>query len=187
MGRRVLQDSIPGLEGPPRPQALSKRNPGRREVPGGCPATPPLAGACPRRAWCRAAGPRSREKDRQRVAREPRLLRTQATRRTLCARGCAAHAHAWPVAAARPPALLSGQPSSQPSPQRSQINRKCGERRRPEVWQPRLRPSPLLAGNRRPPTLPADPQIVKAPPFGGGFSWQSVHLKPKRGNSRAGR
>lgn len=104
----------PGTRGASRPRA---RGPERREVPGGCPATPPPAGACPRRAWWRGAG----QKDGGRDARPPRVLRAEATRLTVRARRGPARAHARPVAAspvaARPPALLPAPPSAEPDQQ----------------------------------------------------------------------
>lgn len=54
----------------------------------------------------------------------------------------------WPPPARRP--------SSPPSPQRSRINRKCGERptRTPEVWRPRFPPAPTSRGKPQTPTGP---------------------------------
>lgn len=142
----VLPASTPGLEGPPRPQALGRGGPGRREVPGGCPATPPLARACPRRAWCRAesGGPDGSTEGGWRGSRGCSRLRRRAY--ALCP--------GWPRAPTpgQGPSPSARRPSSQPSPQLSRINRKCGERptRPPEVWRPRFRQRPSLAGNRIP-------------------------------------
>lgn len=157
-GPGVLPASTPGLVGPPRPQALGRGGPGRREVPGGCPATPPLAGACPRRAWCRAAGPRAGRKHGGQVTRRPRVLEAQATRRTtFCAQGGPACAHAWPVSDRRPPAgpplrpALSGAGSTGSVASARPGHRKCGG--------PAFPPRPPLAGNRRPPHGSARRQV----------------------------
>lgn len=155
-GPGVLPASTPGLVGPPRPQALGRGGPGRREVPGGCPATPPLAGACPRRAWCRAAGPRAGRKHGGQVTLRPRVLEAQATRRTtFCAQGGPACAHAWPVSDRRPPAgpplrpALSGAGSTGSVASARPGHRKCGG--------PAFPPRPPLAGSRRPPRVPQAP------------------------------
>lgn len=84
------------------------RGAGRREVPGGCPAKPPPTAACPRRASCRAAGPRAGGKDAGQEARPPRLLPAPETRRTLCARD--RPARATPAQGPPPP------PEPPPSP-----------------------------------------------------------------------
>lgn len=96
-----------------------------RGVPGGYPATPPPAEACPRRAWRREAGPRVGGKDRAREARPPRVLQAQETGGTLGARA--------PTPRRRLPAR---QPSPLPSPRGARTtgsvanarpgHRKCG-------------------------------------------------------------
>lgn len=93
--------------------ALGRGGPGGgRAVPGGCPAKPPPTAACPRRAWCRAAGLRAGRKDGGQEARPPRLLPAPETRRTLCARDRPARA----TPAQWPPPPPARRPSSQPSP-----------------------------------------------------------------------
>lgn len=110
---------------------------GAARVPGGCPATPPPAGACPRRAWWRGAGQEDRRAGGAAAEGAP---------------GCSDEADApCPPRPRARPRLATGRrprslpptrrPSSQPSPPRSRINRKCGERagELPEVWRPRFR------------------------------------------------
>ena len=101
--------------------------------------------------------------------------------RVLCALGGPARAHAWPVAAAvRPPALLSAQPSAEQEQQ--EVWR--APTRPPEVWRPRFRQRPSLAGNRIPP--PGSQRVVCEGSWLRGQCLSSrMHLKPRRGNSRA--
>lgn len=87
--------------------------------------------------------PRAGWKDEERMARQSRVLQAQAT--SVCSVPWVAPRAPtpgqWPPPSAR-------RPSSQPSPQLSRINRKCGGRptRPPEVWRPPLPPEPFSRG-----------------------------------------
>lgn len=159
-GPSVLPASTPGARGASPASSPRVRGPERREVPGGCPATPPPAGACPQRAWWRGAG----QKDGGREARPPRVLPAEATRRTLRARRGPARAHSWPVAASpaaalRPaqPALLPDQPSAEPDQQEVWRTRAAWP---PEVWRTRCR---RAAARGKPQSLTWAPRLSAQP------------------------